>query len=367
MAEKWFTTDHPRIVFEDNEVGRLKKEVFDASEDEIDKILEEYGVPAPSELGKGGSYIQNTPRAICIDKRKNNDIVLVPVGCSENHGMHANSGLDTFMVTQICEAVRRYTAKQGREVNLAMPPLTYGGHPYHHVGMPGTIPLPKETVESILIYTMLGLWNDGYRKIIIVNNHGQLWMLESAIQEFQKRFQLPGIFQCLDWHRAVREFFIPIEREDSLETTFVHADESETSVGLLMFNEMIDMSYAQDAWGESFLPEGHFDVSVDPWGRPHRWSEGQGHFGIELASVPEGVIGTPSKATARKAKRPIAAILKYLTLTIDHILEAFPPGEVPPVEKVTLRTNEEMEPYMKEPLSKGWRPIYALIYRGAFH
>ena len=57
MSEKWFTTDHPRIVFEDNEVGRLKKEVLDASEAEIDKILEEYGVPAPSELGKAGSYI----------------------------------------------------------------------------------------------------------------------------------------------------------------------------------------------------------------------------------------------------------------------------------------------------------------------
>lgn len=232
--------------------------------------------------------------------------------------------------------------------------------------MPGTIPLPKETVESILIYAMLGLWNDGYRKIIIINHHGQLWMLKSAIQEFQKRFQLPGIFQCLDWHRAVREFFIPIEREDSLETTFVHADESETSVGLLMFNEMIDMEYAVDAWGESFLPESHFDVSVDPWGRPHRWSEGQEHFSIELASVPEGVIGTPTKATARKAKRPIAAILKYLTLTIDHILEAFPSGKVPPVEKVTLRTKEEMEPYPKEPLSKGWRPVYDLPHRVLF-
>jgi len=366
MAEKWFATGHPRIVFEDNAVGRLKREVFEASEEEIAEILNQYEVPSPPELGKAGCYIQNTPRAACIAKRRKNDVVLVPVGCTENHGMHANSGLDTFMASQICEGVRRYTAKHGREVNLALPPLNYGGHPYHHMGMPGTVIMPKEVVEETIIYTMLGLWNDGYRKIIVINNHGQLWMLESAIQEFQKRFQLPGIFQVLDWHRAVREFFIPIDRPDSLETTFVHADESETAVGLLMFDKMIDMGHAVDAWGESFLPEGHFDLSVDPWGRPHRWSEGQGHFAIELSAVPEGVIGAPTKATARKAMRPIAAILKYLTLLIDDILERFPPGAVPPVEKVTLRTSEEMEPYLREPLSKGWKSVYELPRVGPF-
>jgi len=366
MSKKWFTTKYPEIIFEDNSVGRLKKEVFEASEEEIDKILKEYEVPSPSELGKAGCYIQNTPRVKTIEKRRKNDVMLVPVGCTENHGIHANSGLDTFMASQIVEAVRRYTAKKGREVNLALPPLNYGGHPYHHIGMPGTVQMPKEVVEESLIYTMLGLWNDGYRKIIFINNHGQQWMLESAIHEFQKRFQLPGIFQILDWHRAVREFFIPVDRPDSLETTFVHADESETSVGLLMFEDMIDMTAAVDAWGESFLPEGHFDASVDPWRRPHRWSEGEGHFGIEIKSTPEGVIGTPTKATARKAKRPIAAILKYLTLVIDEILEAFPPGEVPPVEKVTLRSVKEMEPYLKEPFSEGWKSVYELPKIGPF-
>ncbi|NOY08654.1 MAG: creatininase family protein [Spirochaetes bacterium] len=366
MSGKWITTNYPGIIFEDSEVGRLKKQIWDASEAEIDNILKEYEVPSPSELGKAGSYIQNTPRAKCIEKRRKNDLVFLPVGCTENHGIHANSGLDTFMVTQIVEAVRRYTAKQGREVNIALPPLNYGGHPYHHMGMPGTAIIPAETVQEMVIYTMLGLWNDGYRKIIVINNHGQLWMLESALHEFMKRFQLPGIFQVLDWHRAVREFFVPVDRPDSLETTFVHADESETSVALLMFKEMIDMSVVQDAWGESFLSGGHFDTSVDPWRRPHRWSEGEGHFAIERVATPEGVVGTPSKATARKAKRPIAAILKYLTLVADEILDKFPAGTVPPVEKVTLRTAKEMEPYLKEPLSEGWKSVYELPKIGPF-
>ena len=365
--KKWLTTNYPEIIFEDNSVGRLKKEIWDASEAQIDTILAEYEIPSASELGKAGCYIQNTPRVRCIEKRKKNDILFLPIGCTENHGIHANSGLDTFMVTQILEGVRRYTAKKDCEINLAFTPLNYGGHPYHHMGMPGTVIIPKEVVEEMVIYTLLGLWNDGYRKIVMINNHGHLWMLESAIQEFMKRFQLPGIFQILDWHRAVREFFMPMGRDDSLETNFIHADESETSVAQLMFPEMVDMSVVQDAEGEQFLPEGHFDTSVDPFRRPHRWSEGEGHFAIERRATPEGVVGKPSLAHPRKAKRPIAAILKYLTLLNEQILEAFPAGSVPPVDKVTLRDPEALAPFLKEPFSEGWKSVYELPHVGPFH
>lgn len=361
----WITTEHPAIVFEDSEVGRLKKQIWDASEEEIDKILADYEVPSLPELGKPGSYIQTTVRQQVIENRRKNDVIIVPLGCTENHGRHTVTGLDTFMVTQISEAVRRHSAKQGPPVNLAFPPLNYGGHPYHHIGMPGTVIMPEEVVRETLINVMLGLWNDGFRKQLFINNHGQLWILESALHEFMYRYQLPGIFQILDWHRGVREFFFPVERKDSLETHFIHADEAETAVALLMFPEgMVDMSLAEEAEGKMFLPGGHFDTSVDPHRRPHRWSEGEGHFAIEIAATPEGVVGKPGLATAAKAKRPIAAILSYLTLTIDQILEAFPPGTVPPVEEVTLRTEEEMAPYLKEPGSPGWKPVYSLPRRG---
>jgi creatinine amidohydrolase/Fe(II)-dependent formamide hydrolase-like protein len=204
------------------------------------------------------------------------------------------------------------------------------------------------------------LWNDGFRKQIYINNHGHLWMLESAIQQFQKRYQLPGIYRVLDWHRAVREFFRVKDKGGKWDTNFVHADESETSLGLLLHPDMVDMDYAVDTEGITYLPDGHFDKSVDPFSRPSRWSEGEGHFAIELAATPEGVVGKATKATAEKAKRPVAAIMRYLTLINDEILEAFPAGAVPPVEEITLRTEADMEPYLREPLSEGWKTAYAL-------
>ncbi len=360
MSPQLLPTNQPDLWFEDTAVGRLKKEVWEASEEQIDAILADYAIPSPCEWAKPGSYIQTTVRRQVVENRRKNDIVLIPVGCTELHGAHTVSAMDTFFVSHIAEGVRRYTAKRGAPVSLALPPLMYGSHPYHHLGMAGTVIVREEVAKELLIDVMLGLWNDGFRKQIIVNNHGHLWMLESALHQFLKRYQLPGIFRVMDWHRAVREFFRPIEGGGTHQTPFIHADEAETSLGLLLFPEMVRMEYAEETQGVPYLPDGHFDNSVDSFHRPQRWSEGEGHFGIEIKATPEGVVGKPTLGAAEKAKRPMAAILRYLTLVCDEILAAFPPGEVPPTEMVSLRTAGELEPYLREPMSEGWRSVYGL-------
>ncbi|MGC8779446.1 MAG: hypothetical protein ACP5UQ_01120, partial [Anaerolineae bacterium] len=48
-------TNLPDLFFEDNEVGRMKKQIWEASDAEIDAILAEYGIPSPVEWGKPGS------------------------------------------------------------------------------------------------------------------------------------------------------------------------------------------------------------------------------------------------------------------------------------------------------------------------
>ena len=359
---KMFTTESPLVVFEDNAVGRMKKEIWDASDAQIDAILAEYGVPSPLEWTKIGSYIQTTPRYQLVENRRKNDVIFIPVGCTENHGMHMCSYSDTLYVTGIVEAVRRYTAKRGAPCSLALPPLMYGGHPYHHIGMPGTVILRDRVVVDLMVDVMLGLWNDGYRKQIILNNHGQLWLLETAIHEFTKRYQLPGYFRVIDWHRAVREFFVPKELGGKdFVSNFVHADEAETAFSLLLAPESVNMDKAVDTDAPpSYFPGGHMDTSVDPYGRPSRWSETEGHIALELLGRPEGVVGKAAQATAKKARRPMAAIIRYLTLLHDEILEAYPSGKVPPVEMTTLRDPKDLEPYLREPQSPGWKSVYGL-------
>ena len=52
LKEKYLTTDYPNIFFEDDKVGRLKKRLWDASEEEIQTILDDYEIPSDSEMGK---------------------------------------------------------------------------------------------------------------------------------------------------------------------------------------------------------------------------------------------------------------------------------------------------------------------------
>ena len=56
--------------FEDNDVGRLKKEIWEASDEEIDKILAEYEVPSPGEMETPNCYLQNTLPEIQQEKIK---------------------------------------------------------------------------------------------------------------------------------------------------------------------------------------------------------------------------------------------------------------------------------------------------------
>ena len=189
MTEKTVTnellaTDQPDLFFENNTVGRLKQDIWQADDTMIDAILAEYGIPAPVEWGKPGSYIQTTVRHQVEANRRKNDIVFIPVGCTELHGRHLPSASDTLYVSQILEGLRRLTAKRGAPVNLALTPLNYGVHPYHHIGLPGTVMLDEDVAIGVLMNVMLGLWNDRFRKQLFINNHGHLWMLEAAVQRF---------------------------------------------------------------------------------------------------------------------------------------------------------------------------------------
>ena len=363
----WLRTENPDFKFEDNHLGRIKKAVWDADEAQLDKWLgEDFEIPSPSELGKPNCYVQTTPRYKLNERRRKNDVVFLPIGCSENHGDALPTGHDVFQITQFMEGVRRYTAKNGYEVNLAFP-ILYGDHPAHHLGMPGTVVIPHTVLMEQIIAIMLGLWNDGFRKIILVNNHGHQWTLASAVQEFCKRFSLPGIFQVFDFPAVSHDFFRPNSgKDDQWLETFSHAGESETSLGLLMFPDMVDMEHAVDGTPKSLFKPGWFGNSFNDYGRPHQWFEGEGHNAFEISATRNGVVGLQTIAHAKKAKRPVVAMCKLMVQLVEDILELYPSGEVPPVEETTLRTAEEMAPYLKEPLSEGWKSVYQLPHIGPF-
>jgi creatinine amidohydrolase len=348
--------------FEDTSVGRLKREIWDADDDEIDRILrEEFLIPSPGEIETPGSYIQMTHPDVLARRREMNDIVLVPLGSTELHGPHSVSAQDTLQVTRLVEGVRRATARRDREVALAHSPWTYGNHPKHHVGLIGTIPISQSVLEMLLVDVMFGLWSLGYRKMIFVNNHAQHWVISGAIDRFALRYpELPFLALAVDWCCTMAEFFRTEDRGGPFQDDFVHADEAETSLALLLAPETVDMAKAVDTAPHSYLPDGHFNKSASQRSRPNLWWAVRNNTPLEMVATPVGVVGRATLASAEKAKRAVAGASRYLMLLIDEILEVFPPGSPPPIEDVTLFDRSEIEGYLKRPDEPGYRNPYRI-------
>ena len=241
-------------------------------------------------------------------------------------------------------------------------PIWYGSHPSHHLGMPGTIIIPEETLAAYLRAIFAGFWNAGFRKMIILNGHGQDYVIPMAIHQFGKKYQVPAILIYVHWWLACKEHLKSKDEGGKIfETPFVHADEVETSFSMALFPEMCDLSKAVDTKPTSFLPPGHINNSAESKEWPVKWFNAYGAVGMECICTPEGVIGKSTLADPEKAKPGIEAVLDYLVKLHDDILTSYPPGKLPPVDKVTQRSREEIEAVIKGP-HNGGRHIYTLGY-----
>jgi len=302
-----------------------------------------------------GIYLQTMSITEIQERLKKNDVIIVTIGSTENHGGAACIGEDTFLVTRMAELIAEKTGCTVAE------PIWYGSHPYHHLGMPGSIIVPEVHFKGMVRAVIAGLWNLGFRKQILLNGHGQEYVIPSAIHEWAKNYQLPAVICNVNWYHAIPEHCMDKEHGGPFDTPFIHADEAETSFSMVLFPEMIKLENATDNKPVGWMPEGHVDKAGNIYQKPIKWY-GQVGFGpIEVSAYPEGNVGWPSKGTFEKGKPGIEALLDYLEKLVKDILKTFPPGKLPPIEGITQRDPKEVMEYIKGPLNGG-KSIYELRY-----
>jgi 3-dehydro-scyllo-inosose hydrolase len=303
-----------------------------------------------------GVYFQNMTNLEVAERLKTNDVLLIPVGSTENHGPSAPFGEDTYLDTRLCEQIAVATG-----CTVAQP-IWYGSHPYHHLGMPGTIMIPEETLADYLCAVFAGFWNTGFRKMIVINGHGQDYVIPLAIHKFGKKFQVPGIILYAHFWNAAKEQLDMKDKGGPYETPFIHADEVEQSYALALFPELCKQEHAVATKAAPLLPPGHINNSAERGTGPIKWYNAYGSVGMECICTPEGVIGDATKADAEKARVGVERILDYLEKLVNDILEKYPAGVLPPIEKVTQRKREDIEAVIKGPTKEGGRHIYTLNY-----
>jgi creatinine amidohydrolase len=226
------------------------------------------------------------------------------------------------------------------------------------MGMPGTILLPDEVFVGMLKAIMAGFWNAGFRKMILLNGHGQEYVIPVAVQEFGKRYQVPAIIINISYFVAISDKILDKSCGGPFETPWTHADECETSYALNFMPELINMEDAVDTKGGHCIPEDHFDRPGQGMCKPIPFYAEVGCAGMEAITHPEGVVGAATLADAKKIQSAAESFLDYMVKLHDDILEAFPPGKLP--DNVTQRSKEELEAVLKGPTAKGGKSIYTL-------
>ncbi|MCP5103001.1 MAG: creatininase family protein [bacterium] len=105
---------------------------------------------------------------------KTNDMVIIPLGSTEQHGPHMPLGTDFY---EALEVSKKISAQTG----VVVAPVLMAGYSVYHSGFPGTLSLKPETMAQVLFETAEMLIKYGFRRFMFFNFHGGNRLAESIV------------------------------------------------------------------------------------------------------------------------------------------------------------------------------------------
>ncbi|MDH5468860.1 MAG: creatininase family protein, partial [Candidatus Aminicenantes bacterium] len=93
------------------------------------------------------------------------DMVIIPLGSTEQHGPHLPLGTDYFEALGMSKLI-------SAETGVVVAPVLLAGYSVYHSGFPGTLSLKPETMEQVLFETSEMLMRYGFRRFMFFNYHG---------------------------------------------------------------------------------------------------------------------------------------------------------------------------------------------------
>src|SRR4030042_2788041 len=102
------------------------------------------------------------------------DMVIIPLGSTEQHGPHLPLGTDYYEALEISKKISERTG-------VAVAPVLWAGYSEYHSGFPGTLSLEPETMEQVLFETAKMLMKYGFKRFLFFNYHGGNNIVQSNI------------------------------------------------------------------------------------------------------------------------------------------------------------------------------------------
>ncbi len=235
------------------------------------------------------------------------EVVLLPIGATEPHGLHLPFGNDAFHATLLANQVAEQAAERGGNA-LVLPTIPYGVDA-NQLGFPMALHVRQATLDRIVLDIIESLEHHGIRKVLIFNGHGGN-DFAPLVRELSNR---EGLFLgVVDWWRCVDDVLkevIDVQNGD-------HADEMETSVSVHLYPDLCHLERMGDG---AFRPF-RFEALAKGWVKTSRdWK----------LLTRDSSCGDPRKATPEKGRRICEAVVERLSafvagLSGDEMDEYFP-------------------------------------------
>lgn len=236
---------------------------------------------------------------------QSNDTIILPVGSTEQHGLHLPLGTDSYVAIKLAGEVGTRTG------TVVASPLWYGWTP-HHMAYPGTASLKAETLTQVVVDLCESFVYHGFKKIIVINGHREANLPPLKIAASKVR-NATGAYVAI-----VDPFYIGDTVAREIRTSepggIGHADELETSHMLYICPELVDMEKSV----KNIPPQGHFHHS-DPFVAADRLIVPSSVESNKLAGGHSGVTADPTVANSAKGQVYHQRVMDNLVQAVEDI------------------------------------------------
>jgi len=217
------------------------------------------------------------------------EVAVLPVGAIEPHNLHLPYGTDTITTERLGDLACARAHERGARVAL-LPALAYGVDT-NLLGFPMAMSVRPSTLDRLIGDLVDSLAAHGLRKLVLLNGHGGN-SLKNTLRELFGR--TPVFLSLIDWYAMGKDLYPTLFSDPG-----DHAGEMETSVGLHLFPELVELGRADDGAVHPCRLEavrrGWVQITR-PW---------------HLATTHSGV-GDPRRATAEKGARLVAELTERI-------------------------------------------------------
>ncbi len=227
---------------------------------------------------------------------RGSDMVILPVGSTEQHGPHLAVATDTICATRVAHAVSSRTGV------LVLPSLPYGCSLGHSRRWPGTLALQPETLIGVVVEALSWAHESGFRRMLILNGHVTNFApLRCALERLRSTFD-----DCMVAVRDVWAAPASVRSAFSADAEDWHANAAETSVMMALDPASVRETERAGADDPDRTRGLFFSHPVNRTSR-------------------NGVTGAPSRANRERGAALFAAVVATLSEEVRAALREAPP------------------------------------------